>query len=64
MEKEIKFEEKMNKLKEIVDSLEKDDIDIDKSINLYSEGLKLAEDLKSELEVFENKINEIGEKNA
>lgn len=57
------FEEKMNRLKEIVDSLEKDDADLDESINLYSEGLKLSKELKAELNTFEDRVKEIGENN-
>ena len=57
------FEEKMNRLKEIVDSLEEDDTDLDESINLYSEGLKLSKELKAELNTFENRVKEIGESN-
>lgn len=57
------FEEKMNRLKEIVDSLEKDDADLDESINLYSEGLKLSKELKAELNTFEDRVKEIGESN-
>ena len=57
------FEQKMNRLKEIVDSLEKDDADLDESINLYFEGLKLSKELKAELNTFEDRVKEIGESN-
>ena len=58
---ENSFENKMNRLKEIVSLLEKEDINLDESINLYKEGLDLSKELKSELETFENKINELSE---
>lgn len=55
------FESKMNRLKDIVGQLEKEDIDLDKSIKLYEEGLKLSKILKNELSIFEGKINELNE---
>ena len=57
------FEEKMNRLQEIVAELEKDDIDLDLSIKLYSEGLQLSKTLKDELQSYENKVKELGEDN-
>lgn len=61
MAKEIKFEDQMKRLQEIVDQLEKDDIDLDKSISLYEEGLKLTKSLKTQLSKFEDKINSFNE---
>ena len=59
------FEEKMNKLKNIVEKLEKDDINLDASISLYEEGLELSNTLKEELNIIETKINKISkEKNG
>ena len=46
---EMNFEDKMNKLKDIVAELEKENVDLDKSINLYKEGLDLTKSLKEEL---------------
>ena len=53
------FENQMKKLEDIVDKLEKDDIDLDKSIDLYEEGLKLSKSLKEELSKFEKRIEEL-----
>ena len=65
MEKELKFEDKMNRLKTIVSELEKEDIELDKTISLYEEGLNLSKELKEELNKFENTINELnGENNG
>ena len=58
---ELNFEEKMNKLQEIVGELEKENIDLDKSISLYKEGLELTKSLKDELSKFEDKIKELNE---
>lgn len=59
MAKELKFEEQMQKLQKIVDELESDDIDLDNSLKLYEEGLKLSKSLKEQLNKFEEKINEL-----
>lgn len=56
---EMKFEDKMNKLQDIVSKLEKDNVDLDASLDLYQEGLNLSKDLKDELTKFEKKIKEI-----
>lgn len=61
MAKTLKFEDKMNRLQEIVSELEKDNIDLDKSIEVYEEGLKLSKELKDELNKFEDKIKSLNE---
>lgn len=61
MKKEIKFEDQMSRLQDIVNQLEKDNIDLDKSIALYEEGLQLSNALKKQLIKFEDKINSLGE---
>ena len=52
----------MLKLQEIVEKLEKGDVELDESIALYEEGLKLSKGLKKQLTDFENRINELNEK--
>lgn len=59
MAKELKFEEQMQKLQKIVYELESDNIDLDNSLKLYEEGLKLSKSLKEQLNKFEEKINEL-----
>lgn len=59
MAKVIKFEDKMNRLNEIVDELNDDQTSIDDAIKLYEEGLKLSKELQSQLKVFEEKIEKI-----
>ena len=61
MEKQPKFEEQMKKLQEIVEELEKNDVDLDTSISLYEEGLELSKSLKLQLQSFEEKIAAITE---
>lgn len=51
-----KFEEGMKRLETIVESLEKGDLDIDKSLELFEEGLNLSKKLQKELKGYEEKI--------
>ena len=55
----LKFEDKMQRLQEIVDLLDSSDIELDKSISLYKEGLELSKDLKEQLSAYEEKIEEL-----
>ena len=57
------FEERMNRLKEIVSILEKGDTELDKSLDLYKEGLDISKDLKNELTQFETKIEKLNKDN-
>ncbi|MCR4634053.1 MAG: exodeoxyribonuclease VII small subunit [Erysipelotrichaceae bacterium] len=59
MEKELTFEQQMKQLQQIVEKLEANDIDLDESIKLYEEGLKLSKTLKDRLSAFEGKIAEL-----
>ena len=54
----------MKEFQEIVEKLEKNDIELDESIRLYEEGLKLSKSLKEQLESFEKKINELNQENS
>ena len=57
------FEEKMNRLQEIVSLLDREDTKLDESIRLYEEGLKLTRELEAQLKAFEEKIESIGKEN-
>ena len=50
------FEKQMQRLEEIVSLLEKEDTDLETSIALYEEGLKLNKTLQQQLSKFEEKI--------
>ena len=63
MAKESKFETQMKKLESIVDKLEREDVDLDESISLYEEGLKLSKTLKKQLQEFEKKIEALNKDN-
>ncbi len=54
-----KFEEQMKRLDEIVSLLEGDNVDLDDSITLYEEGLKISKNLSKQLEAFEKKLEDI-----
>ncbi len=55
----LKFEDKMKRLQEIVELLDDENTDLDKSIELYKEGLDLSKDLKKQLSSYESQIEEI-----
>ncbi|MDO5560612.1 MAG: exodeoxyribonuclease VII small subunit [Oscillospiraceae bacterium] len=52
----MSFENKLNKLREIVTALESGDLELEKSVELYSEGMKLSVDCKNELETAQLRI--------
>ncbi len=56
------FEEKLNRLEEISSLLESDDIDLEKAISLYEEGIELSKECISALKQAELKITELKKK--
>ena len=59
MGKEKSFEQQMKMLQQIVEKLEANDVELDESIKLYEEGLKLSKTLKDQLSAFEEKIAQL-----
>lgn len=59
MEKEMKFEEKMAKLESLVSELEKDDIQIDDSIEIYKEAVGLVNECDKQLKAVEEQISKM-----
>lgn len=55
----LKFEEKMQKLEQIVNELENDDINLDESIEKYTMAMSLIKECDSELKSIEEKIAKI-----
>lgn len=53
---ELTFEEAMQKLENIADELEKDDLDLDTSVKKFEEGMKLSQKCNKILEDAEKKI--------
>ena len=59
MVNKMKFEEKMKALEKIVSELEQDEINLDESINKYTEAMKLIKECDVELKDAEEKISKI-----
>ena len=57
--KELTFEDSMNRLDEIVSLLEQNNEPLDKTIELFEEGLTLVKNCETKLKTFESKIEEI-----
>ena len=60
--KPFNFAEAFEKLNKIVDQLESGEVDLDKALKQYEEGLKLVSQCKKQLEEVENKVKVIREK--
>ena len=54
----LTFEEKLKRLNEIVAKIEGNTLPLQESMDLYSEGKKLIEELQKELKESEEKIQE------
>ena len=52
----VDFQNKVDKLENIVKKLESEDVDLDKACDYYSEGVKVAADLVKSLKKVEEKI--------
>ncbi len=59
--KEIGFEERLNRLSEIVRKVENETLPLETSIALYQEGLALIKTLEKELKDAEEKIGKVQE---
>ena len=55
----MKFEDAMQRLDEIVNLLESGKVDLDDSLKLFEEGLKLTKELDTKLKVYEKKIEDL-----
>lgn len=56
MSKKISFKQSMTRLEEIVNLLEKNEIELEEAIVLFEEGLKLVNACDKQLKGFENKV--------
>lgn len=61
--KNLNFDEKMNRLEEIVILLDKGESPIEELLTLYEEGISLASDLRKFLDKAEQKVIDITQKN-
>lgn len=55
-EKKINFEKSMERLEEIANELENDDLTLDESVKKFEEGMKISKDCKKLLDEAEKKI--------
>ena len=58
-EKELTFEENLEKLEKIVKDLESGNIPLDDAINSFNEAMKLAKTCDQKLKRAENEVNKI-----
>ena len=56
---EIKFEKAMTRLENIVEELERGDLDIDKSLEIFEEGIKMSRLCSNKLNEAEAKIEKL-----
>lgn len=57
--KSLSFEEGLNRLEAIADTLEKGDLPLDELLKFYEEGVKLSEELTQKLEAAQGKMMEV-----
>ncbi|ADH60862.1 exodeoxyribonuclease VII, small subunit [Thermoanaerobacter mathranii subsp. mathranii str. A3] len=56
MQEELSFEEEMTKLEEILNKLEKGNLLLEESFNLFKEGIEISKRLEKKLREVEGKI--------
>lgn len=59
MSEKITFEESINSLEKIISQLENGECTLDKSIELFEEGMKYIKDCRNALNTAEMKINSL-----
>lgn len=59
MSKEKSFKQSMKRIDEILESLEKNEIELEEAMNLFEEGLMLVNQCDSQLNNFKDKMNEL-----
>lgn len=57
--KEVKFEEKLQELENIINDLENGDIDLDDSIEKYTKAMKLIKECDLKLKKIEEQVNKM-----
>jgi exodeoxyribonuclease VII small subunit len=60
--KDQDFGKKLKELEAITEWFESDKVDLNEALGKFERGMQLAEDLKKELEVIENKVEKIKQK--
>lgn len=62
MANEKSFEELFKRLEKIVQEMESEELDLEKSLTLFEEGVKLSANLRGQLSKADQKISELMEK--
>jgi len=57
--KELQFEKSLNRLEEIVDTLESGDVPLSEAIKMYEEGIKLSKECLKQLTDVELRLKKI-----
>ena len=57
--KKVDFQKKFEELEKITDEFGSGDLDLEKGLKKYEQGIKLANELKKQLEEMENKVKKI-----
>ncbi len=57
--KELKFEEKLERLEDIVKELESGEVDLDRAILKYTEAMKISKECSEKLNSVEEQVNKI-----
>jgi exodeoxyribonuclease VII small subunit len=60
---EKKFDDILNELEKIVESMSNDEIKLEDAIESYEQGVNLLKQAQASLKVFENKIKILNDKN-
>lgn len=64
MEKDAKFEQKVDELEKIINELENGNIELEESIEKYMYAMKLAKECDDKLKAVEEKVNKILSENG
>ncbi len=59
MMSEMKFDEAMKRLETISEALSKEDLEMEKALALFEEGLALSTGLQKKLKEYEDKVNDL-----
>ncbi len=55
----LSFKQSMKRIDEILDLLEKNEIELEEAVKLFEEGLKLVNECDNQLNSFKDKINNL-----
>lgn len=58
-EQKLTFQQSLDRLEQIVNLLSSPQIELEKAIDLFQEGLALSKSCQKQLESFENQMNEL-----